>query len=67
MTLLHLRNLYQPAEKIIFRRLLKKDQMQGPRKPEERGVLGGTLQRRRVRETTQMVVFQQPASYFLPL
>jgi hypothetical protein len=41
----------QAAEKVIFSRLLKKGQMQGPQNPEEGGILGCTLQRRRMRET----------------
>jgi hypothetical protein len=56
--------ILQAAEKIIFRRLLKKDQVQGPRNPEECGVLNSTPQRRRTcqwaGETPQMGVFQQP-------
>jgi hypothetical protein len=48
------------AEISVFIRLLKNAQMQGARNPEECGVLGRTLQRRRMRGTTQMGVFQQP-------
>jgi hypothetical protein len=51
----------QFAEKVIFLRLLKNAQMQGARDPEEWGVLGCTPQRRRMRATPQMGVFQQPA------
>ena len=50
------------AEKVLFRRLLKNAQMQGLRNPEERGVLGRTPQRRRMRETPQMGVYQRPIS-----
>jgi len=34
----------QVAEKVVLRRLLKNAQMQGPRNPGKRDVLGGTLQ-----------------------
>jgi hypothetical protein len=50
-------------KKVVFRRLLKNDQMQGPRNPEaqrniNRSVLGGcTPQRRRMMETQRMGVF----------
>ena len=40
--------------------MLKNAEMQGARYPEERGVLGCTPQRRRMRATLQMGVFQHP-------
>jgi hypothetical protein len=58
-------------KKSIFR-LLKNAQMQGSRglspadqagNPEEGGVLGCTLQLRRMKGTQQMGVFQQPGSH----
>jgi ADP-heptose:LPS heptosyltransferase len=49
------------AEKHPGCRLLKNVQIQGPRNPEERGVLVSTSQRRGMRETPEMGVFQQPA------
>ena len=52
---------WQDAEKVILARLLKNAQVQGPRNPEEGGVLRCTPQRRRMRETPQMGVFQRPA------
>jgi hypothetical protein len=51
---------YQVSEKVNFHRLLKNAQMHGSQNPEECGVLGGTPQRRRMRGTPQMGIFEQP-------
>jgi hypothetical protein len=51
----------QVVEKVPAYRLLKNVQIQGFRNPEERGVLASTSQRRGMRETPEMGVFQQLA------
>jgi hypothetical protein len=68
--------IQQPAEKVIFVRLLKYAQMQGARNPVvgaihelplrvRRNKPAPCLTRGRMRATTQMGVFQQPANPLL--